>query len=469
MTLHCSSRPPFVPLLAIVMLAGCAAPRFDDPIKVMTDKYAAINWRIAAAEQAEAQFANDPRRLAALNSLLWDTGHPDALRIYAIDQLIAIDENDLRQKLDRRIVLIPYGPPLEHLFKLAKDRQWSGLTPMLVKRWAVPIFATPDHDRRERKWIEELNPGRDVNDIVFEVFTSPADAITAEQRVGAWALLNRLTTKEKLIEALAKAPAETALVADLKAAAADLHTLPRHREGIKHLYYLRDPSRKAAWEQARANVAKLSPTQRVGLELRHLPVIAQLDPATLAAERDALLKELSSLLSSEEHHAAAQDGGADEGDPHRLNDVRDKVTWADLATMKLLLRLLRDPAVKASLFAQADVDVKDEGAEHGGVIDIAGGKPVAKDHVPILGASHNRQYAPREEMIVHCYTGLAHYHFHAQEFRNRSFAAPGRGDLETAERLDFNFLVFTFIDRDRLNVDYYQHGGVVVDMGTLRR
>ena len=42
-------------------------------------------------------------------------------------------------------------------------------------------------------------------------------------------------------------------------------------------------------------------------------------------------------------------------------------------------------------------------------------------------------------------------------------------DMQTADRVRFNYLVFTFIDKDRLNVDYYQHGRVVVDLGTLKR
>jgi hypothetical protein len=32
-----------------------------------------------------------------------------------------------------------------------------------------------------------------------------------------------------------------------------------------------------------------------------------------------------------------------------------------------------------------------------------------------------------------------------------------------------SFLVFIFIDRDHLNVDYYQTGQVSIDLGTIRR
>ena len=72
-------------------------------------------------------------------------------------------------------------------------------------------------------------------------------------------------------------------------------------------------------------------------------------------------------------------------------------------------------------------------------------------------------------MIVHLFTGVAHYHFHAQDHRNTANAGPGGGDLDNADSWNLNFLVFTFVDRHHLNVDYYQSGRAVVDLGTLQR
>ena len=82
---------------------------------------------------------------------------------------------------------------------------------------------------------------------------------------------------------------------------------------------------------------------------------------------------------------------------------------------------------------------------------------------------HDRKYLSPQRLIESLYTGAAHYHFHAQEFHNSDYAGPGRGDQDFANHLRFNCLVFTFIDHDRLNADYYQHDGVVIDLGTLAR
>ncbi len=41
------------------------------------------------------------------------------------------------------------------------------------------------------------------------------------------------------------------------------------------------------------------------------------------------------------------------------------------------------------------------------------------------------------------------------------------GDQKFADKYQLNNLVLTSIDANRLNVDYYQPGGIVIDLGTL--
>ena len=72
-------------------------------------------------------------------------------------------------------------------------------------------------------------------------------------------------------------------------------------------------------------------------------------------------------------------------------------------------------------------------------------------------------------LIQRMYTGLAHYHFHAHQLSNADYAGPGPGDLGFVDRLRTSAVVFTFLDRDTLGVDYYHSGGVIVDLGVIRR
>jgi hypothetical protein len=70
-------------------------------------------------------------------------------------------------------------------------------------------------------------------------------------------------------------------------------------------------------------------------------------------------------------------------------------------------------------------------------------------------------------MFDAAYTSLFHFHFHAQKYRNGNHAGPGMGDKIFADYSRANCLVLTFVNEATMNVDYYRHGHVVVDLGTM--
>jgi len=70
-------------------------------------------------------------------------------------------------------------------------------------------------------------------------------------------------------------------------------------------------------------------------------------------------------------------------------------------------------------------------------------------------------------MFDAAYTSLFHFHFHAQKHRNGDHAGPGLGDKNYADNTRANCLVLTFVNSKTMNVDYYRHGHVVVDLGTI--
>lgn len=463
------------PLMLCLALGACAARGFDDPVAMMTNRQAAPEVRQRAADQAQRQMPRDPRRIAALHQLLWERGYPESQRRYAIDELIQIDEAEFRRVLARRIVLIQNWETLEYIFKLAVERQWVDFTPTLVRQYARTVRGMADKDRPERAVIEKLNPGKSIEQAVFEVFANADEQTPSEQQVAAWELLNRLAEKERLIELLDKSPDRTPLVIDLKAAAADLHTLPANKEGVLWLSYLRDPKRQEFWRAAKACVARLSPEQRRGLELRHLPVLLWAYPEGLAASRATLTAEIRARIVSAEHYLKAPTHDGQDADyPQRFEEWMDRLAWGDLLVIQWLAEAVQDPQVRAEFFAQADADHEDRSTEYGGVLlfsrmNILHSSQVVARLCKPLVREHDLKYVAPPELVEALYTGLAHYHFHAQDYHNADHAGPGRGDLELAGRLNFNGLVLTFINRDRLNVDYYQAGGVVIDLGTLSR
>jgi hypothetical protein len=467
--------PHLIRNLALLILASalcsCATRTFQDPIPVMTSHRNDPAMRLAAVQQAATQCAQDPQYDKALDDLAWGVGQPEELRLAAMDELIRRDEAGFRKVLARRIVLkeLSHGV-LEHIYQVGLDRHWPDFTPTVVYRYMMREYATEDADRIERSVLTRLNPGKTVEQVIFEVFTNAAGNVAPEHQVAAWELLSRLTKdRAKLMALLHSAPANTALVADLKAGADELHVLPRNKEGRLWLAYLREPQRRELWNAYRAQVAKLNPEQLQGLELRHMVVLLHSDDAVLARDRDSLMQEVQARIDAGVHHYITVDpeGGTAEM-PQRFIDWRDKLNWADLLTLRQLLGVLDDRAVAAQLFAQADADVQDMATEFGGVLDRKGDGFDAIGYPPLYHRL-NTEYLPAQDMIQRCYTGVAHYHFHAQKYGNAERAAPGQGDLNNADRLNFNFLVFIFIDRNHLNVDYYQSGRVSIDLGTIQR
>jgi len=458
-----------VSLVLIVLLTSCAAPVYEDPIGVIGNREMELSRRRSAIEQAHERFYDDPRRIEALNRIIWERGHSNQLRILAIDELLEYDEADFKAKAAKRMSLLAGWEPIEHIYDEAVKRGWRDFTPVVVRQYARPAAGIADRDRVERKVIEALNPGKSVEQVVFEVFADADDRVPVDQQVGAWALLCRLTPTEQLLRMIRRAPPRTPLVVDLQACVRDLHTYPHNREGVLWLAYLRDPGQREYWQAARDAVARLNDEQRRGLELRHLAALTHLDAATLGMSRAQLVRRVEALLRGGEHHlnGPTYDGPMREYS-QRFGHWRDDLSWGDLAVMNLLIGSMHDAAMTGELFRQADKDLKDVSTEYGGVIDVKGGRFIARLYPPLV-RKHDLKFIPRQEMVTHLYTALAHYHFHAQSYRNDDYAGPGIGDLKLADSLNPNCLVFTFIDRDRLNVDYYQPGGVVIDLGTIRR
>ena len=453
-----------------LLLAACVPGSFDDPLATMLDRDADPTHRLAAATQAQQQSSDDPARIAALYDLLLHVGHPVPLRIEAFDQLVADDDQALRRNLAGNLVRVQDWQVLGHIFATAIDRQWHDLTPTLVRHYALPAYGLTDQQRPERHAIARLNPGKSVEQVVFDVFANADDTVPMTHQVAAWHLLSRLHDRAHLEALLAQAPPTTLLVVDLQAAAADLHALPTNREGILWLSHLREPSQRDYWQAAAARVAQLTPEQRRDLELRHLGPLLLTDKRTLDASRAELVARLGRLTAGAKRHGTTPDAaGATTLAPPTFSAAVARLCWADLVTLDLLWRAVHTPTITRALFRQAEADRLDTGSEHGGV--LAGGPEGWRvtPYQPEL-RRHDRQFVPPDEMIVQLYTAaLAHYHFHAQAHRNTDYARPGRGDLKLADRLRFNFLVFTFVDRDQLNIDYHQPDGVVIDLGTIRR
>jgi len=151
---------------------------------------------------------------------------------------------------------------------------------------------------------------------------------------------------------------------------------------------------------------------------------------------------------------------------------------------------LHQPQVVSAVFAQAQADREDATTEYGGLLAWkkvgigAGGAGEARKPDAATGAASEHSvvmlYMPRsaqrisdtqftasDDMVGSGDLALAHYHFHVQKEKNAQFAGPSRADLEYADRFGRSCIVLTAVKDGVMAVDYYQRGGVVVDMGGL--
>jgi hypothetical protein len=209
------------------------------------------------------------------------------------------------------------------------------------------------------------------------------------------------------------------------------------------------------------------------LELRDLPIVVAAsihDPELLNADKQTMYDQLRAALAARRKHI---DSGRFEGFPgsydQRLNDHRKVLTWGDLAALTLALRAADVTQVADHLFDYAERDRLDKSTEYGGVITLdSRGRFEIIEFPPRFREADNR-FVASQAMMDAGYTAVFHFHFHAQKYTNGRYASPGIGDVNYAENLRVNCLVFTFVNEDTMNMDYYRHTRVIVDLGEVAR
>lgn len=459
---------------------GCAgttkAPA--DPIAVLKDPASTPGRMRAAMDAAELDPAQREAYVQALRRLLHVSGFPVSVRIMALDRLAEIDPEALKRTLE---VQLPRLEALEwrrRVCEIIAERGWTDYAPTLVRAWATPMpgWVDDDADRPERKALEKL-VGRDrVPEYLFQTLIEANSVAQQNLRTRCWELLLKLDQRERLATLMRDAtvrPDDLFLV-DLRAGVADLSVFPSTREEILWVRKLREPSRQAFWNEAREAVAALPAARRTELELRDLaPIVAAARhrPELLAASTAELDARLDAYLRSPEAgKVEIIDFEGWSGNFYQtLREWRKKLRWGDLLAMNLAVDALRVPEVRAHLFEIADRDVKDRTTEYGGVIRLdAQGRYEVLEIPPRIRGNDERFNAP-QELLDAGYTALFHYHLHATRYDNARYAAPAQGDMLYAESTRANALVFTCIDRGTLNVDFYRHGGVSVDLGSIAR
>ena len=477
-----SNASKILSLLLSLFLIGCATKPYADPIKVMLDASRPGSSRLRALNQINQQSQTTPlpatehkRYLKSLHGLVWNDSHPLPLRQRATELLIAQNQQAFLESANDLITIVDQWNMIIYLLDLAKQNRWQSFTIAATHSWARPSTLYPDDSRPERDLIQILNPTQSPRQTLLQILTGnyrgtpptnrPISAMITTKRheIAAWLILSRITKKPDLYAALAAADRNSQISQDLHTIKQSITHLPSTREGLLWTNYLLHNPTPLGSPDTFTDLNPAEPYWQNTLHIRHLPV----------AIRHLRSKAPNPTSQTIRTHLVKHPPHLRTDHPHPQEESFDlqlpKLAPADLLVIQNIIQATHSLSVRQTLFAQADRDLKDTTSELGGVLTWDQSNQYIAQPFPPEIRAHDRKFYASNQLIESMYTGLAHYHFHAQKHNNQQFAAPGQGDQKFADRLGTHAVVFTFIDANTLNVDYYQPGNIVIDLGTITR
>lgn len=455
-------------------VAGCQGmvntSTLEDPLPALQDVNLPPRDHFAAMEVLDDQTPSEAY-VETLERMMYRPRYTVDVREAALERLEAIDLEALKRTIRQYLPRLTARRWHRRLCEIIVDREWTDLTPALISSWAVPR-PYDELERPEYVALAALYGEDEVVDVVFATFVESSKVSQQGLRIRCWQLLHRLGERERLIALLQdqEIVEDDAMLADLGAAAIDLGIIPNNREEILWLRKLRQPEHAEFWSACATAIDAVPPDRRAELELRDLAIVVAAwrhRPDLLDATTGALYARVDAELSGIKHHPRGSSHQGTGRSRERLADWRDVLTWSDLAAMSIALEAMRVPQIVAHLFDYAERDRADESTEYGGVIVLDEQGRFEVLEFPPRIRQHDRKFIASQEMFDASYTALFHFHFHVQEFGNHENAGPGLGDHEYAENTRANNLVLTYVKKGTLNVDFYRHGPLVVDLGVI--
>jgi hypothetical protein len=464
-------------IAALALPAGCeTAQTITDPVATLNQPGLPGRDYLAAMAVGDRN-PDDPNYRTVLRRVVVNPGYVIEGRRAAYARLREIDPQGLAETLTINLPKMDAVEWRRELCERIAKEQWREMTPTLVRAWAasVPAWAKLGKERPERLAIAAMYGEDKVVDALLETFAAANPLTQTNLRSRCWQLLLLEGQEARLRELLAdeSRASRDPMLRDIRAGVVDLGVLPRTREEILWIQALRGEANRGFWTEATAAVAKLSPERRATLELRDIPVAvnaARFAPELLTAsdrELESMIVNASGGSDRRVHSPDFEGYGNDFSE--RLAAHRAKLLWGDYAAMVLALEAVSVPQVLAHLFEVGDRDLADRASELGGMLSSDAQGRYEFVEYPSRTRGNDARYEAPQALMDALYTGLFHVHFHAQAYDGRRYAGPHMGDFEFADSTRLNGLVLTFLDSNRLNLDFYRYGKVVVDLGVIER
>jgi len=415
----------------------------------------------------------DAQTIAALRRVVAANGYAIDARVRAFELLLATDRKALVEALAGSLPTMADVSWRERVCGLIADARIEELVPTLIRAWANPAVGFTTAERPERVALGRIVGEDQVGATLLRTMRDANPATAMNLRLRCWELLMKSGDAATLRALLANADAlrGDAMLTDLARVAAELGILPTTREEVLWARELCRSERAAFFTDAREALMRMPATRREAVEIRSLGIAvaaARMRPALLSDGDESIFAEIE-RRTKERRRVSPDFTGFGGGFSENLVEQRGRAAWSDLAAMAILLDLLEDRAILRHVFEQADRDREDRTTEYGGVVALdSEGKGELLEFPPRMKAGDLRFESP-QALFDALYTGLFHFHNHAQKYENGDYAGPHMGDFAFADSTRCNGVVFTFLSVDEIDVDFYRHGRFVVDLGVVRR
>lgn len=476
----CRSFSPWITVcllvLSAVAMTSCAATPAGDPLQSLARTEVVPSRQIAAMAILDNDPTN-PEYLKALRKIVVQPNFVRELRDEAWNRLVRYDIAGLKNALELNLPKMQMYEWRTEVCKRIGDLGWKDMTPTLVRAWAVvlPILGSNLMQRPEYFALVKLWGKDGVPQKLFDLMLKSDPIKESNLRSRCWELLLATGERARILALLSdESIASTdSFILDMRRSASDIGVLPRNREEILWIRALRVPQKRAFWDAVRAAAAQLRPEVRDSLEPRDLSVLvaaAKYRPELLSASRDELFDEITVRLTKQRtsRHSVSFEGYGEQR-PETPHGHAKEMDWGDCAAVVIALAAINQPEVCAHIFDIADRDQADRLTEYGGLMRLDEQSRFELIEYPPQNRGSDVRFNASNEMFEQGYDALFHFHNHAQAYDNRRYAGPHLGDFAYADATGVNGLVFTFIDRNTINADYYRRGNVVIDLGTIRR
>ncbi len=190
------------------------------------------------------------------------------------------------------------------------------------------------------------------------------------------------------------------------------------------------------------------------------------DPLRAGTDRVDLVVEINRLLILRDHPRVAAYAGRPAATRLRtLADAVDRLSLADLWTIRLAAEMLARTRVQRALRIVARQDRADTTAAKGGLVVYESGQAEAKLYPADRDSENDRRYVPSKYAEKAARDAMCWFHAHFRRADSSDRLGPDAEELAAAREGNYRAIVLTSVSEDAFAAHYYDYSGMILSLG----